>query len=166
MSDIFNGDCNDDSVDPYTAAKLVNFGRSKNAPLLRREIEFIARMGEILSDSRKLLASRSENDGTFISWASAELDLSPKTILNYVNAWDRLLRNGYTRYLHWSPLALYWASKDDLPKTVRKKLEELSTFDFVRASDVKRLIEASKPKPDPHDAPPFNAAPEMIPAAK
>jgi hypothetical protein len=166
MSEMITGDFNYGSVDIDTAAKLEHFARSGKALIRKSEIEFIARLGEVLSDARKLLASHNKNEGTFIRWATAEFDSSAKTIYNYVNAWERILCNGYTRYLHWSPTALYWASTDDLPEPVLKKLEELPTAVLVRASDVKRLIEASRPKPDPNDNPPFDDVPAMTPASQ
>ena len=164
MSDIFiTGDFDYASVDLETAAKLEYFAKSGKALLRKTQIQFVADMGKILSEARDLLANH--KSGTFAKWAEAEFDIGKQTIYNYVNAWDRILSNDWTIYSNWSQTALYLASADDFPKPVMKKLEKIPATDLVRTSDVKRLIEASKPKPDP-DAVPFDAAPELTPAEK
>jgi hypothetical protein len=99
----------------------------------------------VLCQARDILADH--YNGKFIKWATAEFDISAKTVYNYLNAWDRVLCNDYTTYLHWSATAVYLASSEDLPKPVQKKLAAMASKDMVRESDVKRVIEASKPKP-------------------
>jgi len=165
MSDLITGDFNYGSVDPETASKLEYFAKSGKALIKKSQVEFIAKFGELLSDARKMLASHNKTEGTFVKWSTAEFDLSSKTVYNYVNSWDRILCNGYTTYLNWSATALYLASADDFPKPVQKKLEKIPATDLVRTSDVKRLVEASKPKPNPDDVP-SDATTETIPVAK
>jgi hypothetical protein len=149
MSDMVTGDFNYGSVDADTAAKLEYFAKSGKALIRKSQIQFIADMGKILSEARELLASHDKNKGKFIKWATAEFDVSKDTVYHYLNAWDRILSNGSTTYLNWSPTALYLASADDFPKPVMKKLEKIPATDLVRTSDVKRLIAANKPKPEP-----------------
>jgi hypothetical protein len=81
----------------------------------------------------------------------------------YLNAWDRILSQACDNYLHWSQTALYLASADDFPKPVMKKLEKIPATDLVRTSDVKRLVAASKPKPEPEDSDPFDDGTETTP---
>ena len=166
MSELIAGDFNYASVDEETATKLEYFAKSGKALIKKSQVEFIAKFGELLSDARKMLASHNKTEGTFVKWATAEFDLSSKTVYNYVNSWDRILCNGYTTYLNWSATALYLASADDFPKPVQKKLEKIPATDLVRTSDVKRLVEANKPKPEPDDDVPFDTATEMTPAEK
>jgi len=151
MSDIATGDFNYGSVDADTAAKLEYFAKSGKALIRKSQIQFIADMGKLLSEARGVLANN--KSGTFIKWAVAEFDISKDTVYHYVNAWDRILSNGSTIYLNWSPTALYLASADDFPKPVMKKLEKIPATDLVRTSDVKRLIAAAKPKPEPKPEP-------------
>jgi hypothetical protein len=147
MSDIVTGDFNYGSVDADTAAKLEYFAKSGKALIRKSQIQFIAEFGEVLSQARDLLANH--YNGKFIKWATAEFDLSAKTVYNYLNAWDRVLCNDYTTYLHWSATAVYLASSEELPKPVQKKLAAMASKDMVRESDVKRVIAANKPKPEP-----------------
>jgi hypothetical protein len=44
---------------------------------------------------------------------------------------------------------VYLASSEELPKPVQKKLAAMASKDMVRESDVKRVIAANKPKPEP-----------------
>ena len=145
MSDLTTGDFNYGSVDEDTAAKLEYFAKSGKALIRKSQIQFVADMGKILSEARDLLANN--KNGTFIKWATAEFDIEKQTIYNYVNAWDRILSNDWTIYSNWSQTALYLASADDFPKPVMKKLEKIPATDLVRTSDVRRLMEAAKPKP-------------------
>ena len=147
MSDIVTGDFNYGSVDEDTAAKLEYFAKTGKALIRKSQIQFIADMGKLLSEARDLLSNR--GDGTFIKWAKAEFDVSHQTIWNYVNAWDKSLSNGLTNYLNWSATALYLASSDEIPSPVFKKLERLPSTGMIRSSDVQRVIDASKPKPEP-----------------
>lgn len=149
MSDLITGDFNYGSVDADTAAKLEYFAKSGKALLRKTQIQFVADMGKILSGARDLMASHDKNKGKFIKWATAEFDISPRTVWNYVNAWDRMLCNDCTTYLNWTQTAVYLASSEELPKPVQKKLAAMASKDMVRESDVKRVIEASKPKPEP-----------------
>ena len=147
MSDIVTGDFNYGSVDPETASKLEYFAKSGKALIRKSQIQFIAEFGEVLSQARDLLANN--KSGTFIKWATAEFDLSAKTVYNYLNAWDRILCNDYTIYLNWTQTAVYLASSEELPKPVQKKLAAMASKDMVRESDVKRVIAANKPKSEP-----------------
>lgn len=157
MSNMVAGDFDYSSVDADTAEKLEYFATSGKALIRKSQIEFIAKFGELLSEAKQLLSH--SKTGTFVKWSTAEFDLSIQTIYNYINAWDKYLSNGWKDYLNWTPTALYLASADDFPKPVMKKLEKLPSTNLIRTSDVKRLIEASKPKPDPDD-PPFDGVPE------
>ncbi len=163
MTEVIKGDFNYGSLEPELASKLEYYATSGKALVRKSQVEFIAKMGEVLSDARKLLASHDKSEGTFVKWATAEFDASSKTIYNYVNAWDRLLCNGWQSYLHWSPTALYHAAAEDVPMVVQKKLVNLPACDLVRASDIKKLIDAAKPKPpEPaDDDPPFGDAVEQ-----
>lgn len=145
MSDLVAGDFNYASVDADTAGKLECFARDGKRLIRKSQIQFIAEFGHVLSDARKLLSHK--GDGTFVKWATAEFDLSSKTVFNYVNSWDKCLCNGYTNYLNWTPTALYLLVSDDTPKPVQKKLEKMGSSDLIRRCDVQRLIDASKPKP-------------------
>lgn len=147
MSDIVTGDFNYGSVDEDTAAKLEYFAKRGKALMRKSQIQFIAEFGQVLSEAR--IAISHHGDGLFIKWATAEFDIGKSTVYNYVNAWDKCLSNGWTNYQHWTQTALYLASADDFPKPAMKKLEKIPATDLVRTSDVKRLIEASKPKPEP-----------------
>ena len=147
MSDIVTGDFNYGSVDEDTAAKLECYARDGKRLIRKSQIQFIAEFGEVLCQARDILADH--YNGKFIKWATAEFDISAKTVYNYLNAWDRVLCNDYTTYLHWSATAVYLASSEDLPKPVQKKLAAMASKDMVRESDVKRVIEANKPKPQP-----------------
>ena len=147
MSDIVTGDFNYGSVDEDTAEKLEYFAKSGKALIRKSQIQFIADMGKLLSEARDILSHK--GDGTFVKWAKAEFDVSHQTIWNYVNAWDKSLSNGLTNYLNWSATAVYLASSEELPKPVQKKLAAMASKDMVRESDVKRVIEANKPKPEP-----------------
>jgi hypothetical protein len=66
-----------------------------------------------------------------------------------MNAWDRILSHGGTICDNWSPTAVYLASEEEISKPVQKKLAAMASKDMVRESDVKRVIAASKPKPEP-----------------
>ena len=147
MSDIVTGDFNYGSVDEDTAEKLEYFAKSGKALIRKSQIQFIADMGKLLSEARDILSHK--GDGTFVKWAKAEFDVSHQTIWNYVNAWDKSLSNGLTNYLNWSATAVYLASSEELPKPVQKKLAAMASKDMVRESDVKRVIAANKPKPEP-----------------
>lgn len=159
MSDaikVITTDFNYGMVDPETAAKLEYFAKSGKALIRKSQIQFIAEFGKILSEAHDILSS--QKNGTFIRWATSEFDLSKATVYNYMNAWDRILSNGWTLFSHWSPTAVYLASGDDVSPPVQKKLENLPVTELVRASDVLRIIEANKPKPAPPEAddPPFD----------
>jgi hypothetical protein len=147
MSDIVTGDFNYGSVDEDTAEKLEYFAKSGKALIRKSQIQFIADMGKLLSEAREVMANH--GDGKFIKWATAEFDIAARTIYNYCNAWDKCLCNGCTNYLNWSATAVYLASSEDLPKPVQKKLAAMASKDMVRESDVKRVIKANKPKPEP-----------------
>lgn len=154
MSDkLSSGDFNYASVDSETATKLEYFAKSGKALIRKSQIQFMADMGKILSEARDVLASHNKNEGKFIKWATAEFDVSARTVWNLVNAWDRMLCNGCTTYLNWSETAVYLASSKELPPPVIKKLERLPSTGIVRASDVKKVLEASKPKPEPPPEP-------------
>ena len=153
MTEISKNDFNYASIDEDTAKKLEYFAKAGKALIRKSQIQFIADMGKLLSEARDLLANHNKNEGTFVKWATSEFDIGKQTVYNYVNAWDRMLSNGWTTYLNWSQTALYLASADDFPKPVMKKLEKIPATDLVRTSDVKRLIEASKPKPSPEPEP-------------
>ena len=96
-----------DKLDEETAGKLRHYAGRGHKLIQASQVEFIAQMGEILSDARKDLASHDKREGVFVKWATSEFDVSAKTVYNYVNAWDRILCNGYTRYKNLSPTALY-----------------------------------------------------------
>lgn len=147
MSELVTGDFDYGSVDEQTAQKLEYFVKSGKALYRKHQIQFIADMGKLLSEARDLLANN--KSGTFIKWATSEFDIEKATVYRWVNAWDRILSHGETIYLHWSPTALYLASAEDFPKPVMKKLEKIPATELVRTSDVKRLIAAAKPKPEP-----------------
>jgi len=153
MSDMVTGDFNYGSVDADTAAKLEYFAKSGKALFRKTQIQFVADMGKILSEARNLLASHDKNKGKFIKWATAEFDVEAKTIYRYLNAWDRMLCHDVTTYLNWTQTAVYLASSEELPKPVQKKLAAMASKDMVRESDVKRVIEAHKPKPEPGEEP-------------
>lgn len=148
-----SGDFNYASVDPDTASKLEYFAKSGKALIRKSQIQFMADMGKILSEARDVLASHNKNEGKFIKWATAEFDVSARTVWNLVNAWDRMLCNGCTTYLNWSETAVYLASSKELPSPVIKKLERLPSTGIIRACDVKKVIEAAKPKPEPPPEP-------------
>ncbi len=152
MSDkLSSGHFNYGLVDPDTAAKLEYFAKSGRALIRRSQIKFIAEMGKLLSEAREVLSKH--HGGTFIKWAMAEFDIEKSTIYRYLNAWDRMLSHCGTTDLNWTANAVYLASADDFPKPVLKKLEKLATTELVRACDVKRFVEASKPKPEPPPEP-------------
>jgi flagellar biosynthesis GTPase FlhF len=162
MPDISKVDFNYASVDEETAAKLEYFAKTGKALIRKSQIQFLADMGKLLSEAQAVLSEHKV--GTFIKWATAEFDIDKSTVYRYVNAWERILSQACDNYLHWSQGALYLASAEDFPKPVLKKLEKIPATDLVRTSDVKRLVEASKPKPDPDDDPPFDDVSEMTPA--
>lgn len=164
MAELITGDFNYGSVDAETAAKLEYYAKSGKSLIRRSQIQFIADIGKILSEARAILASHNKNEGTFVKWATAEFDISKSTVYQYMNAWERMLSIGWTTYSNWSPGAVYLAASDDIPKPVQKKLQQIPATDLVRASDVKRLIEASKPKPAQDDDPPFDDVPAATPA--
>jgi hypothetical protein len=138
-------------LDEDTAAKLEYYATTGRA-LIRHSIESIAKMGELLSEAQNELAGH--YNGTFIKWATAEFDISQKTVYNYVNAWTRLLCNGYTTYQNLSPTALYLLASDDTPKPILKKLERLAAENgTVKRADVQRLIDAAKQKLSPPKPP-------------
>ena len=151
MADMVAKDFNYASVDEETAEKLEYYAKSGKALIRKSQIQFIADMGKLLSEARDLLANN--KSGTFIKWATAEFDVSKDTIYRYVNAWDRILSHGATIYLNWSETALYLASSKELPGPVVKKLERLPSTGIIRCCDVKRVIEAHKPKPAPKPDP-------------
>jgi len=146
-----SGDFNYASVDPDTASKLEYFAKSGKALIRKSQIKFIADMGKLLSEARDVLANH--KNGTFIQWATAEFDVDKATVYRYLNVWDRILSQACDNYLHWSQSALYLASAEDFPKPVMKKLEKIPATELVRTCDVKRLIEAAKPKPEPPPEP-------------
>ncbi len=149
MSDLIAGDFNYASVDSDTATSLEHFAKRGKALMRKSQIQFIAEFGQILSEARAAISHH--GDGLFVKWATAEFDIGKSTVYNYVNAWDKCLSNGWTNYINWSPTALYLASAEDFPKPVMKKLEKIPATDLVRTSDVKRIIEAAKPKPEEPD---------------
>ena len=140
-------------LDEDTAAKLEYYATTGRA-LIRRSIEDIAKMGEVLSEARGVLASHNKNEGTFIKWATSEFDISARTVWNYVNAWDRMLCNGCTTYQNFSPTAVYLLAEQDATKPLQKKIEKLSAENgTVKRADIQRLIDAAKPKPAPAKPP-------------
>lgn len=151
MSDLITGDFDYGSVDEETAQKLEYFVKSGKALYRKHEIQFLADFGKLLSEARDLLANH--KNGTFIKWATAEFDIGKTSVYRYMNAWDRILSHGGTICSNWSPTAVYLASSEELPKPVQKKLAAMASKDMVRESDVKRVIEASKPKPEPVEEP-------------
>jgi len=147
MSDMVTGDFNYGSVDADTAAKLEYFAKSGKALYRKHQIQFIADFGKILSEANELLANH--KSGTFIKWACAEFDIGKTSVYRYMNAWDRILSHGGTICDNWSPTAVYLASEEEISKPVQKKLAAMASKDMVRESDVKRVIEAHKPKLEP-----------------
>lgn len=152
MSDLIAGDFNYASVDEETAQKLEYFVKTGKALYRKHQIQFIADFGKLLSEAREVLANH--GDGMFAKWAIAEFDISKATVYRYVNTWEKCLSAGGsfhngTNFMNWSPTALYMLADDEIPKPVQKKLEKIPATDLVRACDVKRLIAASKPKPEP-----------------
>ena len=139
-------------LDEDTAAKLEYYATTGRALIRKSQIEFIAQLGEILSDARKVLGHK--GDGTFIKWAISEFDISHQTVWNYVNAWDKCLSNGFTFFLNMSPTAIYLLASEDTPKPIQKKLERLAAENgTVKRADVQRLIDAAKQKPAPAKPP-------------
>jgi hypothetical protein len=135
-----------------TAAKLEYYATTGRALIRKSQIEFIAQLGEILSDARKVLANN--KNGTFEKWATVEFDIGKQTVWNYVNAWDRILSNGWTIYSNLSPTAIYLLASEDTPKPIQKKLERLAAENgTVKRVDVQRLIDAAKQKPSPPKPP-------------
>ena len=135
-----------------TAAKLEYYATTGRALIRKSQIEFIAQLGEILSDARKVLANN--KNGTFEKWATVEFDIGKQTVWNYVNAWDRILSNGWTIYSNLSPTAIYLLASEDTPKPIQKKLERLAAENgTVKRADVQRLIDAAKQKPAPAKPP-------------
>jgi hypothetical protein len=135
-----------------TAAKLEYYATTGRALIRKSQIEFIAQLGEILSDARKVLANN--KNGTFEKWATVEFDIGKQTVWNYVNAWDRILSNGWTIYSNLSPTAIYLLASEDTPKPIQKKLERLAAENgTVKRVDVQRLIDAAKQKPSPQKPP-------------
>lgn len=161
----FNYSC----VDEDTASKLEYFVTSGIAMIKKgqtHQIQFMADFGNLLSKAREAMSNH--GDGKFVKWATVSFDTSSKTIYRYINVWEKCLCHGVTNYLHWSPTALYMLADDDIPKPVQKKLEKIPATELVRACDVKRLIEAHKPKPEPEsnsdDDVPFDTVPAVTPA--
>ena len=139
-------------LDEDTAAKLEYYATTGRALIRKSQIEFIAQLGEILSDARKVLANN--KNGTFEKWATVEFDIGKQTVWNYVNAWDRILSNGWTIYSNLSPTAIYLLASEDTPKPIQKKLERLAAENgTVKRADVQRLIDAAKQKPSPPKPP-------------
>ena len=139
-------------LDEDTAAKLEYYATTGRALIRKSQIEFIAQLGEILSDARKVLANN--KNGTFEKWATVEFDIGKQTVWNYVNAWDRILSNGWTIYSNLSPTAIYLLASEDTPKPIQKKLERLAAENgTVKRADVQRLIDAAKQKPAPAKPP-------------
>ena len=139
-------------LDEDTAAKLEYYATTGRALIQKSQIEFIAQLGEILSDARKVLANN--KNGTFEKWATVEFDIGKQTVWNYVNAWDRILSNGWTIYSNLSPTAIYLLASEDTPKPIQKKLERLAAENgTVKRADVQRLIDAAKQKPAPAKPP-------------
>lgn len=162
---LVTSDFNYGSVDEETATKLEYFAKTGKALIRKSQIQFIADFGKILSEARQQLSHK--GDGVFIRWATAEFDFSARTIWNYVNAWEKCLCNGCTNYSHWSASALYLFASTDVPKPVQRKLQNLPATEMIRASEVKKLIDASKPKPPEDDDGeiPFGGAPEGSPSS-
>ena len=132
-------------LDQETASKLLYYAKSGHGLVRKNMIRFIADFGEMLSEAQKLLADH--HAGTFCKWATAEFDLSKATVYNYVNAWDRVLSNGWTTYAHLSPTALYLLSQDSTPKAVRDKVLRLSVKqDAVTKADVQKLLQTGGPQ--------------------
>lgn len=140
-----------ESVDKDTAGKLAYYADRGHKLMKASQVRFIAEMGEILSEAQAALANN--RNGTFISWATSEFDIGKQTVYNYVNAWDRLLSNGWTIYQNLSPTAVYLLTDEETSKPILKKVEHLATQQPVRKADVQRLIDASKPKPKPPSKP-------------
>ena len=139
-------------LDEDTATKLEYYATTGRALIRKSQIEFIAQLGEILSDARKVLANN--KNGTFEKWATVEFDIGKQTVWNYVNAWDRILSNGWTIYSNLSPRAMYLLASEDTPKPIQKKLERLAAENgTVKRADVQRLIDAAKQKPAPAKPP-------------
>ena len=147
MGSVSKNDFNYESVDSETASKLEYYAKTGHSLIRKSQIQFIADMGKLLSEARAVLSSH--KTGTFIKWATAEFDIEKNTIYRYLNAWDRILCQACNNYLHWSQGALYLASAEDFPQPVMKQLEKIPATERVRTSDVKRLIEANKPKSQP-----------------
>jgi len=153
------GDFNYADVDEDTASKLEYFAASGKSLIRKSQVQFIADMGQLLSDARKVLANH--GSGVFIKWATAEFDVTAKTVYRYVNAWEKCLCHDVTNFAHWSATAIYMLADDAIPKPVQKKLQKMPRTDLVRASDVKRLIDSSKPKSKPAPAAPVQDEPEQ-----
>jgi len=166
MSNIATNDFNYGSVDEDTAMKLEYYATTGKNVFRKGAVQFIADLGRVLSDARKLLSSHKKGEGMFLKWAMAEFDLSKQTIYNYVNAWDQHLVHGWEAYVNWSPTALYESSGEDFPKVVVKKLRALPAADMVRASDVKRLVAEVMPPKVKEDDPPFEESTAVTKAKK
>jgi len=155
------------SLDKDTAGKLQYFSKTGHMLVRKNMIRFIAEFGEVLSDARKLLADHHE--GTFCKWATAEFDTSRQTVYNYVNAWDRVLSNGWTTLANISPTALYLLANDTTPKPVRDKVLRIAVKqEAVTKSDVTKLLSAggkgakSPPPPQPEPNEPIDADSEPV----
>ena len=139
-------------LDEETATKLEYYASSGRALIRKTQIQFIAKMGELLSDARKLMADH--HGGTFVKWATVEFDIDKQTVYNYVNAWDRVLSNGSTTYRNFSATAVYLLANEERAKPILKKVERLAAADApVTKADIQRLIDAAKPKPAPPKPP-------------
>lgn len=158
MTELASNDFNYGCVDAETAGKLEYYAKAGKALIRKSQIQFIADFGKILSEANDVLASHDKTKGKFIRWATSEFDISKDTVYRYLNAWERILSHSATTYLHWSASALYLLASDDVPKPVLKKLEKLPSTDLVRVSDVRRIIEAAKPKQPKPEEVPFDAA--------
>jgi len=134
---------NYESVDDDTRSKLAYYADRGHNLIRKSQIEFIAKMGEILSEAQAELSSN--KSGTFIKWATSEFDITKQTVYNYVNAWENILSNGWTIYQSLSPTALYLLASDDTPAKAKKKAEHLAANSLtVRKADIERLIVSSK----------------------
>ena len=142
-NEIINATFDYSKLDDDTAAKLRYYAQSGHTLIRKSHMQFMADIGKILSDARKLLANH--GDGTFCKWATLEFDITKKTVYNYVNSWDRCLCNGYTNVDNVTPTALYLLANDKTPKSVRDKVLKLaSKQQTVTKADVQNYLPRGK----------------------
>tara|TARA_Y100000593_G_scaffold70621_1_gene129579 strand:- start:266 stop:976 length:711 start_codon:yes stop_codon:yes gene_type:complete len=99
------------SLAKTTQSELRTITERAHTLIQESQIKFIHDMGCILSDAKKKIGDTS----LFVQWAEFEFEISKRTAINYVYAYERLLSDGWEECNKLSPSAIYRITRKKLP---------------------------------------------------